>query len=268
AAHAGGVLHRDLKPSNIMIDADGNARITDFGLAGLAEEFREDERHAGTPAYMAPEQLSGQGATIRSDIYSLGLVLYELFTGKRAFEAASFAEMIELRKSDATPTSPSSYVKEIDPVVERLILRCLEREPEKRPASALQVAAALPGGDPLAAALAAGETPSPEMVAAVPKEGVLRPRVAVSLFIALLLLIVAATYLAGQRMLHRMVPLEKSPEVLDERAREIAQKFGYTAQPVDSAQGFDVDTSYLLYLSDTDKSRTRWEKLRTGQPAV
>src|ERR687893_408625 len=87
AAHENGILHRDLKPANVMIDSDGNARITDFGLAGLAEEFREDEVSAGTPAYMAPEQLEGKTPTVRSDIYSLGLVLYELFTGKRAFDA-------------------------------------------------------------------------------------------------------------------------------------------------------------------------------------
>jgi hypothetical protein len=268
AAHANHVLHRDLKPSNVMIDGEGNARITDFGLAGLAEEFREEERHAGTPAYMAPEQLSGESASVRSDIYSLGLVLYELFTGKRAFEAASLTELIELRRSDTTPTNPSSYVKEIDPLVERVIMRCLEREPERRPASAIQVAAALPGGDPLAAALAAGETPSPEMVAAVPKEGTLRPMVALALFAGCLLLIATSTFLARQRMLHLMVPLEKSPEVLEERARSIAQKLGYTSQPVDSAYSFDHDTSYIRYLLATDNSHTRWEKLRAGQPAV
>src|SRR5256714_10073923 len=85
AAHDVGVLHRDLKPANIMIDGDGNARITDFGLAGLAEEFADDELAAGTPAYMAPEQLEGKPFTVRSDIYSLGLLLYELFTSKKAF---------------------------------------------------------------------------------------------------------------------------------------------------------------------------------------
>ncbi|MDQ1728804.1 MAG: eukaryotic-like serine/threonine-protein kinase [Pyrinomonadaceae bacterium] len=89
AAHDVGVLHRDLKPANIMIDGDGNARITDFGLAGLAEEFAEDELAAGTPAYMAPEQLNGEPFTVRSDIYSLGLLLYELFTSRKAFAAAT-----------------------------------------------------------------------------------------------------------------------------------------------------------------------------------
>src|SRR5918911_3260072 len=110
AAHENGILHRDLKPSNVMIDSDGNARITDFGLAGLADEFRDDEISAGTPAYMAPEQLDGQTVTVRSDIYSLGLVLYELFTGKRAFDAPTLGELIKLRRSDNTPTTPTSIV--------------------------------------------------------------------------------------------------------------------------------------------------------------
>src|SRR6266404_4052091 len=183
AAHDVGVLHRDLKPSNVMIDEHGNARITDFGLAGLAEEFGADELAAGTPAYMAPEQLEGREQTVRTDIYSLRLVLYELFTGKRAFEAASLNELIKLRRSDTTPTSATSIVKDLDPVVEKVIDRCIQKDPSLRLSTALQVAAALPGGDPIAAALAAGETPSPEMVAAAPTEDALKPAIAAALFV-------------------------------------------------------------------------------------
>ena len=84
AAHDKGVLHRDLKPANVMLDGRGEVLITDFGLAGLAHEI-EDVR-SGTPAYMAPEQLAGEEVTVKSDIYSLGLVLYEVFTGKAAFD--------------------------------------------------------------------------------------------------------------------------------------------------------------------------------------
>ena len=91
---------------------------------------------------------------------------------RRAYDATTLQELIK-QKEERTPTRPSEIIKEIDPLIERVLLRCLEREPSRRPASALQIAAALPGGDPLAAALAAGETPSPEMVAAAPKEGVL-----------------------------------------------------------------------------------------------
>ena len=89
AAHDHGVLHRDLKPGNIMLDGRGRVRITDFGLAALSGNMGGEEVSAGTPAYMAPEQLAGVEVTQRSDIYSLGLVMYEIFTGKKAYEAAS-----------------------------------------------------------------------------------------------------------------------------------------------------------------------------------
>src|ERR1044072_5877554 len=166
AVHDAGVLHRDLKPANVMIDERGDVRITAFGIAALASDALARGSLAGTPAYMSPEHLAGRELTTRSDVYSLGLVLYELFTGHKAFEASSLPELLKLRQSDTHPSSPSSHVKDLDPLVERVIFRCLERDPGARPASALQVAATLPGGDPLAAALAAGETPSPEVVAA------------------------------------------------------------------------------------------------------
>ncbi|HEY1403291.1 MAG TPA: serine/threonine-protein kinase, partial [Pyrinomonadaceae bacterium] len=147
AIHDQGVLHRDLKPANIMLDEHGEVRITDFGIAALTESLRNGrEASAGTPAYMSPEQLDGRGLTVASDIYSLGLVLYEVFTGKKAFEASNLHDMIRLRRSDTTPTSPSKLIADLDPLVERVILRCLETGPGARPASALQVAAALPGG--------------------------------------------------------------------------------------------------------------------------
>src|SRR5579864_7341283 len=85
AAHTKGVLHRDLKPANIMLDGRGQVVITDFGLAGVAEQIQGAELRSGTPAYMAPEQLAGKEVSTRSDIFALGLVLYEVFTGKRAF---------------------------------------------------------------------------------------------------------------------------------------------------------------------------------------
>ena len=142
----------------------GDVRITDFGLAP-AHAARIDGR-AGTPAYMAPEQLAGREVTAQSDLYALGLVLYELFTGKRAFNgkdvarAACAARGRRDRRRRAIVTRPRSGGRAGDPALSRA------RSRASGPASALAVAAALPGGDPLAAALAAGETPSPEMVAA------------------------------------------------------------------------------------------------------
>jgi serine/threonine-protein kinase len=268
AIHEKGVLHRDLKPANVMLDERGDVRITDFGIATVSENVSGHEAMAGTPAYMSPEQLSGGNVTARSDIYSLGLVLYEIFTGKKAFEAASLPDLINLRRSDTTPTNPSKLIAELDPLVERVILRCLEKEPEKRPASALKVAAALPGGDPLAAALAAGEIPSPEMVAAAPKEGALRPVVAVSLLASLLILLGLLCFFSKDVMMFRQVPLDKSPEVLRDRAAEIVKKLGYVAPPADSAYGMGVDEKYLNHVRDTDNSPARWERLKSGQPAA
>ena len=267
AAHDIGVLHRDLKPANVMIDEHGNARITDFGLAGLAEEFREDELMAGTPGYMAPEQLDGKEQTVRTDIYSLGLVLYELFTGRKAFEAATLRELIKLRRGNTTPTTPTSIVKDLDPVVEKVIDRCIQRDPNLRPASALQVAAALPGGDPIAAALAAGETPSPEMVAAASGEGALRPAIAIGLFASVIVVLAVGCWLAKYTQLYRLTPLDKPPEVLHERARQIIARAGYADPPADSASGMFVNADYLQYVSARDRANTRWEKLRTTPAA-
>src|SRR5258708_38855441 len=124
---------------------------------------------------MPTEQLEGKEVTVRSDIYALGLVLYEIFTGKRPFEADTLAELVRVR-TKTTPVSLTSLVRDLDPVIERVILRCLDPAPSRRPSSALLVAAALPGGDPLAAVLAGGETPSPEMVAAAGAGARLPPR--------------------------------------------------------------------------------------------
>src|SRR5215471_19274902 len=114
AAHAKGVLHRDLKPANIMLDGRGQAVITDFGLAALTDQLQGAEVRSGTPAYMAPEQLASKEVTAQSDIYSLGLVLYELFTGKRAWEGETLADLVKVR-TDRPIASPATWVRDLDP---------------------------------------------------------------------------------------------------------------------------------------------------------
>jgi Protein kinase domain/zinc-ribbon domain len=262
AAHDRGVLHRDLKPANIMIDGSGRARLTDFGIAGAASTG-EDVR-AGTPAYMAPEQLSGREVTVKSDLFALGLVLYEVFTGRRAFDAPTIADLVKQHERGA-PTSPSTTVSDLNPAIERTIMRCLETDPALRPASALAVAAGLPGASPLEAALAAGETPSPEMVAAAGTTGSLTQRQALSLAIgcgACLLLLAAMA--DRSTVLSRMPPF-KNPAVLVDRAEQIVSRLGYP-RAVDSLVSFELDNDYIRHIAETDPSKDRWQRVSAGRP--
>jgi serine/threonine-protein kinase len=264
AAHEAGVLHRDLKPANVMLDGKGRVRITDFGLAGFAEQIRSEEVFAGTPAYMSPEQFAGKEVTAKSDIYALGLVLYEIFTGKRVFEANSLQELQRLHES-SSPTNPSNWVKDIDPLVERVILRCLEKDPGRRLASAKQVADALPGGDPLAAALALGETPSPEMVAAAGEKTGLRPAYAVACLAVIVIGLIVGAFLNGKVKLIGKAPLENSPEVLARKAREIVAQLGYPDRPVDSAYWLEYNPALSRYLEENNQQQDYRRYLSAGR---
>jgi hypothetical protein len=267
AAHDKGVLHRDLKPGNVMIDGRGRAKITDFGLAVGVEDDKGGAEVSGTPAYMAPEQLAGGGASIQSDIYALGLVLYELFTGRKAFEAATLADW-RRKHSEEQPASPSTVTPGFDPVVERVILRCLEKDPKSRPRSVAAVAAALPGGDPLAAAIAAGETPSPEMVAAAGNDEGMKPAAAWACLLLILAGMALAAYLSPRAYRHGHVPLEKPPEALVERSKEIIRRLGYTEKPLGTAWGFSGNGEYRIWIEEHDKSKNRWKGMEDGRPAA
>jgi hypothetical protein len=255
--------HRDLKPANIMLDGRGRVRITDFGLALSSDDAMGRSETAGTPAYMAPEQIGKGEASVRSDIYSLGLVFYELFTGRLPYQANT---PVEWRRAhlESSPRTPSSVVKDIDPAVESAILRCLQKDPAKRPSSVRQVAAAFPGGDPLAAALAAGETPSPEMVAASGETEGLRPLIAWLMLAAAIVSTTAVILMSAQTQLYRRVPLEKPPDALAEHARDILQSAGYSEPPADTAMGLYEGKEFLRYIAEYDKSKTRWDNLETG----
>jgi tRNA A-37 threonylcarbamoyl transferase component Bud32 len=261
-AHERGVLHRDLKPANIMLDGHGRVRITDFGLAIAVGDESQVEEIAGTPAYMAPEQLAGKGATVRSDIYSLGLILYEIYTGRKAFTAKTLAELRE-QKETQTPRAPSEIREGIDPVVERVIQRCMEKDPNARPASVAQLAQALPGGDPLAAAIAAGETPSPEMVAASGSKEGLRPLVAWSCLALFIVGICVVALMKRQYALYELVPIKYKPDVLEAKARDILKDLGYSDEPADSAFGFEPNIAYFEYVEKNNQSSDRFDTLPT-----
>jgi hypothetical protein len=268
AAHEKGVLHRDLKPANVMLDGQGNVRITDFGLAALAESLPDDDVRSGTPSYMSPEQLQGREVTVRSDVYGLGLLLYELFTGRRPFSGRSVAELTR-RHRDERPIEPSTLVPGLDPAVEQAILACLENEPRRRPSAALVVLGLLTGSDPLEAAIQAGETPSPELVAAAGEREGLRPPTAWALLAFVAAGLVAAPFVAGYfRMLPRLPP-PKPPAVLEDRAREFVRALGVATAPVDDAWGLGVDWGYLGWVRETDLAPGRWERaLAGGTPPV
>ncbi len=256
AAHDRGVIHRDFKPQNIMINKRGDVVIMDFGLAAIASELSGAEARNGTPAYMAPEQIKGAGVTSRSDLYALGLVLYELFTGRKPYEAKTLQQLIDLQES-AHLTSMTSIAAEIDPAVEKVIRRCLDPDPLKRPATALAVAAALPGGDPLAAALAAGETPSPEMVAAAGKVEGLPRKYSIPCLAVVAICLFACTWYYAAHYAFMRAPLEDPPDVLAHQAREIAASFGYQERPADSVVWLEHRSELVRYLRRI-KARKDW----------
>jgi len=131
-AHNQGIVHRDLKPENIMIDSSGNAKIMDFGIARLATTaLTQGTVAVGTPAYMAPEQVEGKNVDARTDIYALGLVLYEMFTGRPAFVADTPVAML-VKQFSETPLPPRKIEPTIPPRIEDAIIRCLEKSPGER----------------------------------------------------------------------------------------------------------------------------------------
>jgi serine/threonine-protein kinase len=152
AAHSQGILHRDLKPTNLMIvDPDSpyeKLKVMDFGLAKLRRRAdsqnpsgSEGEFAIGTPAYICPEQVRGEDADHRGDIYSVGVILFELLTGQVPFAGRSTMDMLLAQATEQPPTFEQSGVSvHIPKAIERVVVRCLAKEPEQRPASARELA--------------------------------------------------------------------------------------------------------------------------------
>ena len=169
AAHEIGILHRDFKPSNVILvpgTKSTRAVITDFGLAvqpdrdGKRRTLQTGSANFGTPAYMSPEQLEGQALTPASDVYSLGLVLYQMVTGTQPFDDATPLSMA-VRRLNETPASPRALVPELDRKWDKMILCCLERASSRRFATANEVAKAIRDGR----GLPASETPGTRALA-------------------------------------------------------------------------------------------------------
>jgi serine/threonine-protein kinase len=264
AAHDRGVIHRDLKPHNVMLNKRGEVLICDFGLAALPDQIDPSEFKQGTPAYMAPEQIKGIGVTAQSDIYALGLVLYELYTGKRPYSGANLQELLKQQEA-MSMTGMTSHAADIEPAVENIIKRCLDPDPAKRPSNALLVSMALPGGDPLAAALAAGQTPSPELVASSQSLG-LRLRYSLPMLVFVLAGILAYPLVTGPMGALQYTPAEMPPEALRVEARRLAERFGYTIKPVDSIWWVEDNSQVAKYAREKTAVRDWYAAFREETP--
>lgn len=266
AAHGLGVIHRDLKPANVMIDGRGRARITDFGLAVVAGEAEGASEMAGTPVYMAPEQLRGEAATHRSDLYALGLVLYEMATGERRFEPGTVPELLS-RHERSSPDALSGRLTALDPALSRVIERCLRESPEERPPSIHGVLAALPGGDPLQAAVDAGETPSPELVAAAEGPGTLSPGIAGGLFALVAAITIWSAATAPTWQVPGVFPVPESPQVLAAEARELLRGLGIQPERGTQVYHFDFDWDIRLWLEEDIGGPDPWKGVADLAPS-
>ncbi len=262
AAHAEGIVHRDLKPGNVMIDGRGRARITDFGLAIATADTVGATEIAGTPAYMAPEQLRGEAVDARADIYALGLILVEIFTG-RQLNTGRRATEIAVAPAEA-PASLTPWVPQMDPGVERYILRSLEVDRERRPSSARELMLLLPEADALRAAFERGETPTPEMVAAAARSGALRRGASMALVLAIIAGLIVTAAGAQRARLYSLARID--PVSMELKAREIVQEYAPELTRASAAWWFEVDRDVIR--SDEYQSARTWDDFVRVDPKL
>jgi serine/threonine protein kinase/tetratricopeptide (TPR) repeat protein len=256
-AHKLGVVHRDLKPQNIMIDQDGNARIMDFGIARSLEGkgITGAGVMIGTPDYMSPEQVEGKETDPRSDIYSLGIILYEMVTGQTPFEGDTPFTIGIKHKSEA-PKDPQELVPQIPDDLSRIILRCLEKEKDRRYRSASELQSeltTLDQGMPTTEKIIFKHKPltSREITVTFGLKRLLVPGV-------IFLCLIVAGFILWRFVLHKGTPL------LPTEKRTIAV-ISFRNQTGDKAYDYLQDTIPNLLITSLEQSGyfqvTTWERL-------
>jgi serine/threonine-protein kinase len=157
-AHRRGVIHRDIKPHNVIVDEEGRAKVTDFGIARAgASDMTETGSIMGTAQYLSPEQAQGHAVSARSDLYAIGIVLYEMLAGRVPFDGES-AVTIALKQVSEAPVPPSAYNAAVPPELDAIVLRALEKDPAQRFADADEFIAALEGLRAQLALMPAGQS--------------------------------------------------------------------------------------------------------------
>src|SRR5256714_2521345 len=168
-AHQRGVIHRDIKPHNVIVDEEGRVKVTDFGIARAgASDMTETGSIMGTAQYLSPEQAQGHAVSAQSDLYAIGIVLYELLTGRVPFDGDS-PVTIALKQVSELPIPPSAYNPAVPPELDAIVLRALEKDPARRFADADEMIAELEGLRERLAAIPAGQ--STAVFGAVPEGG-------------------------------------------------------------------------------------------------
>ncbi len=209
-AHVHGVVHRDVKPDNVWLTADGTAALGDFGIAHLegADRLTAEGIVVGTVRYLAPEQIRGEAVGPASDLYALGVTLYELVTGRPPFTAEDPAHVLTQHLTVA-PVAPSRHAPDVPPALDRLIMELLAKEPQRRPASAAAVVAALAA---LSASQAAGGDAPPS--AAPPAPGARR----------LVAVLAARADVADPEVLHGL--LDRCTAVIEQHGGSVERYLG------------------------------------------